>query len=142
VDAELVQLSQEARNAGEAQAVLDAIDNAQSRSALPANRAEEVRTFVIMKEGERIAAVQGNQAAIAYTEEAIGRYGRNSRLDNALRVYRGNRVAELHNSFADLFNGKRYDEAYQLIQTALAEYPDDRRLREDLRLAERAVQNP
>jgi tetratricopeptide (TPR) repeat protein len=141
-DAELVQLSQEAGSAVEAQAVLDAIDHAYSRSILPANRAEEVRTFVILKEGERLAAVQGNQAAIAYTEEAIARYGRSSRLDNALRVYRTNRVAEFHNKFADLFNNKRYDEAYQLIQAALAEYPSDRRLREDLRLAERAMQNP
>jgi tetratricopeptide (TPR) repeat protein len=95
-----------------------------------------------MKEGERLAVAQGNQAAITYTEEAIGRYGRNSRLDNALRVYRTNRIAELHNKFADLFNGKRYDEAYQMIQSALEEYPNDGRLREDLRLAERAVKNP
>jgi tetratricopeptide (TPR) repeat protein len=142
LDAELVQLSQEAGNAGEAQAVLDAIDNALARSALPANRAEEVRTFVILKEGERLAAVQGNLSAIAYIDEAIGRYGRSSRLDNALRTYRNNRVAELHNSFAELYNGKRYDEAYRMIRTALEEYPADRRLRDDLRLAERALQNP
>jgi tetratricopeptide (TPR) repeat protein len=142
LDAELVQLSQEARNAGEAQEVLDAIDDAQARSVLSDSRADEVRTFIILKEGERLAAVQGSQAAIAYTEDAIRRYGRSSRLDNALRVYSANRVAELHNNFADLYNSKRYDEAFRLIRTALEEYPNDRRLREDLRLAERAVQNP
>ena len=51
-------------------------------------------------------------------------------------------IFQFHNHFADLYNGRRYDEAYRLIRTALEEYPNDRRLREDLRLAERAVQTP
>jgi tetratricopeptide (TPR) repeat protein len=142
LDAEIVQLSQEVRSAGDVQAVLDTIDDARSRSALSADRAEEVRTFVILKEGERLAAARGNLAAIAYIEKAIDQYRRSTRLDNALRIYRGNRIAELHNSFADLYNSKRYDEAYRLIQTALEEFPNDRRLREDMRLAEQAALSP
>jgi tetratricopeptide (TPR) repeat protein len=142
LDAELVQSIGRLETAEEILSALRNLDRVQNRSVLPEGRITELRTAILLKEGARLASERGSQAAIAYTEEAIARYGRNSRLENALRVYSANRIAEFHNHFADLYNGKRYDEAYRLILAALEEYPNDRRLREDLRLAERAVQTP
>jgi tetratricopeptide (TPR) repeat protein len=121
-----------------AEAVLRAVANAQGRG-LPDNRAEELRTFVIIKEGERLTAEQGLPAAITYIEAAITRYGRYSRLEEILRIHRSNRVAALHNQFADFFNRQDYEAARQFIQAALEEFPGNRQLSSDLTTAEQAL---
>ncbi|MDR0387640.1 MAG: hypothetical protein LBH57_06345, partial [Treponema sp.] len=74
-----------------------------------------------------------------YIEAAIVRYGRNPRLEDALRVYRSRRVEELHNSFAGLFNRREYESALEFIRAALAEFPGNRRLTADLNLTEQAL---
>jgi tetratricopeptide (TPR) repeat protein len=139
VDAELLKRVSGIRGAEDAEAVLRAIASAADQSTISANRAAELRNFILIKEGERIAAEQGPPAAIAYTEAAIARYGRSARLDDALRVHRSNRVADLHNNFADLFNRREYENAREFIQTALTEFPGNRQLTSDLNLAEQAL---
>ncbi|GHV72825.1 hypothetical protein AGMMS49940_01270 [Spirochaetia bacterium] len=138
LDAELLQRSTGIRTAEEAEAVLLAIDNA--RGVLSENRIRELRDFVILKEGERLSSVGGAREAISYTEAAIARYGRDSQLEKAVSVYRNNRLAELHNAFAALYNRGDYDGAGRFIRTALEEFPGNRNLTQDLNLVERALQ--
>jgi hypothetical protein len=76
---------------------------------------------------------------LAETERAIDRIGSAPKLEEARRVYRNNRIAELHNAVAALFNAKRYPEAGAAAAAALAEFPDDRRLRAAAETAERAL---
>ncbi|MDR1128502.1 MAG: hypothetical protein LBL20_04245 [Treponema sp.] len=140
LDAELLAMANSLGRNNSAAELLDTIDRAARDSRLPAARAAELRDFVIINEGNRLAQTQaGAPSAIAFTEGAIAKYGRNSRLDGALSVHRRNRVADLHNRFARLFNGKNYEEARNHIRRALEEFPADRQLRQDLDLAEQAL---
>jgi hypothetical protein len=139
VDAELLNRIAGIRNAEDAEAVLRTISAAENQSTLPASRAMEMRNFILIKEGERIAMEQGPPAAIAYTEAAIAQYGRDPRLEEALRIHRANRVTDLHNNFASLFNRREYESARDLIRAALTEFPGNRQLAADLNLAERAL---
>jgi tetratricopeptide (TPR) repeat protein len=142
VESELVGLSGRVSGAGNPEAArtaLAAIDAAETRAVLSPARITEIRNFVILTEGERLKNAEGPMAAIAFTEAEIARYGGNSRLDEALRVFRSNRVAALHNAFADLFNHGDYTGAYRAVQAALAEFPGNRQLMSDLTLAEQAI---
>jgi tetratricopeptide (TPR) repeat protein len=139
VDAELMQRSEAVRSAEEAQTVLLSIEDALGRGALAERRAKELRVFIILKEGERLSSAAGQAAALSYIEAALARYGRDTQLENAVRVYRNNRIAELHNAFADLYNRGNYDEAARFIRAALEEFPGNRNLTQDLNLAERAL---
>jgi hypothetical protein len=139
VDSELLKRISRIGGTEDAEAVLRTIAAAEHQSTLSRDRAEEMRNFILIKQGERIAAEQGPPAAIAYTEAAIARYGRNPRLEEALQVHRSNRLADLHNGFANLFNRREYETARQFILTALTEFPGNRQLTADLNRAERAL---
>jgi tetratricopeptide (TPR) repeat protein len=140
LDAELLAMANGLGKTAEAAGILAAIDRAAHDSRLPAARITELRNFVIIGEGNRLAKTQaGGAAAIAYTEEAIAHYGRNVHLDEALKAHRQNRIADLHNRFARLFNSKNYKDALSHIGKALEEFPDNRQLQQDLNLAEQAL---
>jgi hypothetical protein len=139
VDAELLNRISGIRGAEDTEAILRTIAAAENQATISASRAAEMRNFILIKEGERLAAEQGSPAAIAYTEAAIARYGRNPRLDEVLRIYRSNRVAELHNNFAGMFNRQEYESARDFIQAALTEFPGNRQLTLDLNMAEQAL---
>jgi tetratricopeptide (TPR) repeat protein len=141
LDAELMRRAMAAWNGGEAETLLLSIDDALGRGALTARRAGELRSFVVVKEGERLAASEGSPAALGYIEAALAKYGRDAQMEGAVRVYRNNRIAELHNAFADLYNRGDYDGAARLIRSALEEFPGNRNLTQDLNLAERALGN-
>jgi hypothetical protein len=130
LDAELTERVRGIKTAKDAEAAFVLIDRADS--LLPASRVEEFRTFIILNEGKRLAAEQGPEASIAYTEDAIARYGSNGRLRDALRVYQQNRITALHNSFAELFNRRDFDGARRVLRGGLAEYPGNRQLQSDL----------
>ncbi|GHV87752.1 hypothetical protein AGMMS50267_01120 [Spirochaetia bacterium] len=139
LDAELLRRVNALGKTEDAETLLLAIDDVRREALLPANRTEELRNFVILKEGEQLAARQGPLAAIAYTEAAITRYGQNTQLDQALRVHRQNRVAELHNSFATLFNSRDYEAAREHVQNALEAFPGNRQLQSDLSTVEQTL---
>jgi tetratricopeptide (TPR) repeat protein len=139
LDAELTRLTTEIKTLKEAEAALEIIDAIQPRSPpLPGGRIEDLRTFTLLKGGELLAGEKGWQEAAAFIQAAIGRYGSNSRLENTLRVFRANRVTELHNTFAGLYNRGSYDEARAFIRAALEEFPGDRQLTADQRRADQA----
>ena len=140
LDAELMERAEAVWTAGEGQTLLLSIDDAAGRGVLNERRARELRNFVILKEGERLSSAGGAQAAIGHIEAALARYGRDTQLESAARVYRNNRIAELHNAFAELYNRGDYDGAARFIRAALEEFPGNRNLTHDLSLAERALQ--
>jgi tetratricopeptide (TPR) repeat protein len=134
-DAEMVELSAGAGGPEETGAALAAL----AASGLEPARIAELREFVILTEGNRIASERGWQDAIRWLEQALERFGPSSRISNALRIYRSNRSADLHNGFADLYNKQDYRAAREWIQRALAEFPDNRQFATDLELVERAL---
>jgi tetratricopeptide (TPR) repeat protein len=140
IDAELLRQTSLIRTVEDAETSLWAITDAQNTRGLPQARAEEMRTFVLLKEGELLASEEGWQGAIVFLEDAIKQYGRNSQLDNALRVFRSNRTTEIHNQFAAFFNRQRYDDALRIVRDGLAELPGNRQLQSDLTRVEAAIQ--
>jgi tetratricopeptide (TPR) repeat protein len=139
VDAELMQRATAARNSGETPALLLSIDDAMDRDVITERRARELRSFVILKEGERLASSEGVSAALGYLEAALAKYGRDTQMENAIQAYRNKRIADLHNNFAALYNRGDYDGAARHIRSALEEFPGNRNLTQDLNLAERAL---
>jgi tetratricopeptide (TPR) repeat protein len=139
LDAELTRRATAAGSADEAATLLLSIDDAHNRGLLAGRRAVELRNFVILKEGERLSSAEGSPAAIRYIEAALAGYGRDAQLESAVRTYRNNRIAELHNAFAARFNRGDYDEALRFIRAALEEFPENRTLTQDRNLAEKAL---
>jgi hypothetical protein len=140
MDAELVRQTSRIRTVREAEASLGAVNDAENTRGLSPARAGELRTFVLLKEGELLAAEQGWPYAIVFLEGAIKQYGANSQLNNALRIFRSNRAAEIHNQFAALFNRQRYNDALGVVREGLAELPGNRQLQSDLTQVERVIQ--
>jgi tetratricopeptide (TPR) repeat protein len=116
----------------DADAVLAALDNA----GIQAARIKEMRIYALLKKAEFLAKEQGWQAAISFTETAEADYGPDPRFNEHLRVFRTNRVADLHNAFADAYNKKDIEKARTIIAGALEEFPGNRQLLSDKQLME------
>jgi tetratricopeptide (TPR) repeat protein len=134
-DSEMTALTAAARGPEETGAALEIL----AASGLDEARISELRNYMLLTEGNRIAQEKGWPEGIAYLEGALERFGDSPELLSALRVYRLNRVAELHNAFAGLFNNRDYTAAKDRIQEALREFPGDRQLNSDLELVERVL---
>jgi tetratricopeptide (TPR) repeat protein len=139
-DAELLDRASNIKDAGEAESVLAAIDQAEARGLAPAARAEELRTFAIEKTAALLAAPPGRNwpAAIACIAGALEKYGPNRRLEQSLQNYRSNLAADYHNRFAAAWNRKDYAEAERILAEGLELFPDNRRLLADRLTAEKA----
>ncbi|MDR0583333.1 MAG: hypothetical protein LBG57_03170 [Treponema sp.] len=139
LDGELTELSAAVKKAEDAPAALAAIDLAQGRNLLSAERINELRTFVIGKVSSFLSAGRNPDwpAAIAYLEAALEQYGANRQLEQALRTYRSNLAAEYHNHFAEAFNKRNFDDAERILAEALKLFPDNRQLLADQRTVEK-----
>jgi len=102
-------------------------------------RVKEIEVYAWLKETGRIAQAEGWVPAISAVERALAAVGPDKRFAEALRVYRSNRMAELHNAFAAFYNAGRYQEAKEAAATALREFPGETRLKADLNSAEKAL---
>jgi tetratricopeptide (TPR) repeat protein len=147
---EVQELANSVSSADGAAAALAAIDAAlkhpvfssgpqQSSGAANRQVLEKLRIFVLLREGERRADESGEGEAISYLEAAEKQYGGNAQIAQALKVYRNNRIVTFHNEFAGLYNSGKYQEAAEAARQGLAEFPDNRQLKTDLTLAEKAV---
>jgi hypothetical protein len=123
----------------DADAALAALDKAPSSVA--ADKLREMRLFTLIKKSEFIAKEQGWLPAIAFTEAAAAQYGPDPRMDGHLRAYRTNRVADLHNAFADAYNKRDIEKAKAIIGDALIEFPGNRQLLQDRDLADRGLRS-
>ncbi len=138
-EAELVQVTTLASTTEEAERALEIITRTEGRGLISAARITELRNFVLLKEAERRSKASGWQGAITYMESVINRYGSNPQLQNALKTYKSNRVIDLHNQFADLYNARKYEDARLFILNALQEFPGDRQLLSDQSMVEKAL---
>lgn len=125
------------RNPGDGEAALAFLAEAWDR--LPAAHRDEMRTVAILGEAERLSRARDYLAGMNWLKNAVEKYGSNPRLENAMRTLRQNRISELHNEFAALFNKKDYTGARNSIEKALQEFPGEKQLVQDLNLAEKAL---
>jgi hypothetical protein len=125
------------RNPGDAEAALAFLAEAWERF-LPARR-DEMRDVAILGEADRLSRARDYSGGMLWLKNAMEKYGSNARLESAMRTLRQNRVSELHNEFAGLFNKKDYAGAKLFIEKALQEFPGKRQLVQDLNLAEKAL---
>jgi tetratricopeptide (TPR) repeat protein len=127
------------RNPGDALAALAYLSEIGHR--LSPQRLNEMRTKVIIDEANRLTKTTKNSLeAIKWLESAIEKYGANPKVEDALKVFRKNRISELHNAFASLFNKRDYAGAKEAILKALQEFPGDQQLKKDLDMVEKALQ--
>jgi hypothetical protein len=140
-DAELTALSSRISRPEEAGEILAALDKAAADKRLAPERARELRSFVILKTAELLAAAPNRDwlAAIAWLESSIARYGSDPRLEQEIRNFSSNRAADFHNRFAAAYNKRNYDEAEAILREGLAEFPGNRQLQNDRTAVERAA---
>lgn len=138
-EAEIAEQLNAIKNPGEAEAVLVRLDAAGER--LPGKILAEMRITAVLKEAERLGRAGDWRGALDWTGAAVERYGADGRLESARRTFRQNRIGELHNGFAALYNKKDLAGAKTFIEKALKEYPGERLLVQDQAAVERALGN-
>ncbi|MDR2808363.1 MAG: hypothetical protein LBB43_05065 [Spirochaetaceae bacterium] len=129
VERDLIQKLNAVRTLHDAEAALLAINEA--ATVLAPSRIAELRNSFLVQEANLVMQEKGLHEAIIFAESVLAQYGRNTVLERNLQAYRSNRVAELHNRFADLWNSGNRSGAYAFIQDALREFPDNRQLQQD-----------
>jgi hypothetical protein len=102
-------------------------------------RREEMRTVAILAEASRLGKARDWAGGMRWLSGAIEQYGANAKLETTLRDMRKNRVSELHNEFATLYNKRDYAGAKTFVQKSLEEFPNEKQLLDDLDLAEKAL---
>ncbi|AEF80115.1 hypothetical protein [Leadbettera azotonutricia] len=136
-ETDIVRLVNAVKTMKDVDAALAALDKAPS--SIAADKLKEMRIFTLIKKSEFIAKEQGWFEAIVFAEEAQAAYGADPRMDEHLRAYRTNRVADLHNAFADAYNGRDIEKARTIIRDALNEFPGNRQLIQDRELVDRGL---
>ena len=137
LEAEVADRVNSIRREGDAGKALDFI--AQNWERLPHARREEMRYTAILAEADRLGKARDWQGGIRYLAGAIELYGSNARLQGVYSTMRQNRVSELHNEFAVIFNKRDYSGAKASVEKSLLEFPGDKQLLQDLVLAEKAL---
>ena len=139
LDAELFALADSITDVAQGDKTVAAIDDARSSGRIDGNRAKELLTFAVQKTASVLSASPGRDwlAAINYIEKAVARFGANSELDRALEGYRGNRATDFHNRFANAWNKGNTEEAMQILDAGLAEFPSNRRLLQDKEMVQK-----
>jgi len=125
------------RKPGDVEAALDFL--AEKWEQLHPARRDEMRTVAILGEAERLGKTRDWAGAIRWLNSAMEKYGSNAKMETTLKALRQNRVSELHNQFAALFNKKDYAGAKAFIEQSLREFPGERQLVQDLALVEKAL---
>lgn len=133
-DAELVALA-EGRDPAALTAALAAQRGAK---VLPEKRLREIEIYARMLDLDRISRAEGWAAAYAASQAALSDLGSDPQLEAARRTFRANRIAELHNAIARLYNSGAYAEAKASALAASAEFPEEGRFKTLADAAERA----
>jgi len=133
IDTELLGNANRIRTAAEGDAVINAIVEALSRDSIPKSRAAELLTFAVLKTAEALSAAPARdwRSAKNYIENAIAQFGTNREFEQALKTYKDNLAADYHNRFAAAWNRRNFDEAENILNEGLTEFPDNRQLLTD-----------
>ncbi|MCL2762111.1 MAG: hypothetical protein FWD36_02740 [Treponema sp.] len=138
IEAEIANHINTIRNPGDAEAALASLATMGDR--LPPQRRNEMQTTAILAEVSRLGKARDWTGSIQWLESALQKYGSNAKLETTLRTMRQNKIGELHNEFAALFNKKQYEQAKAAIEKALQEFPDNQQLLKNLETVEKALQ--
>jgi len=125
------------RNPGDAETALAFLAGVWER--LPPEYRDELRVAAVLFEADRLGKARNWTGGLRWLAGAIEKYGANTELESALRVFKQNRVNQLHNEFAALFNKRNYAGAKASIEKSLQEFPGERQLVQDLALVEKAL---
>jgi len=138
-DADLLNKANTFKTAAEGSDVISAIEQARANGKINDKRAAELLNYTILKIASYLCAPPDKdwRTAIRYLEGAVAKYGTNRELDQAIRTYKGNIVADYHNRFAAEWNKKNYAEAERIINEGLAEFPGDRQLLADKQMLDK-----
>jgi len=133
VDADLFNRANNFKTPDEGNDLIFAIEKARANGRLPEKRTSELLTYTIQKTAMSLCAPPGKdwRAAIHYLENAISKYGPNRELEQSLRTYKANLIADYHNRFAAEWNKKNYAEAERILNEGLVEFPNDKQLLSD-----------
>jgi len=129
-DAELLYRANNIKTDTEANEIINAAETARNNGKIDEGRSREIITFTVQKAAALLCAPPGRnwRAAIIYIENALSRFGANRDLEQNLKIYRDNLVADYHNRFATEWNKRNYAEAERILNEGLAEFPDNRQL--------------
>jgi tetratricopeptide (TPR) repeat protein len=133
VDADLLYRANTFKTSAEGDEIIANIEQARNNGRLTEKRASELITYVIQITAKSLCAapLKDWRAAIRDLENALSKYGANRELEQALQTYNGNLATDYHNRFAAEWNRKNFEEAERVLDEALAEFPNDRRLLND-----------
>ena len=99
----------------------------------------EYSVMLYVSHAEELAENEDFLGAELRIRAAIDTLGPDSRLIKARNVYLHNYAVGIHNSFASLFNSQDYAAAMELVQGALAHYPENTILQGDLTSVKRVI---
>ncbi|MDR1127063.1 MAG: hypothetical protein LBL06_02920 [Treponema sp.] len=134
---ELSQIVNGLKTITEAEEALALLNDRETVAVIGEERVTQMRNVILVNEANFISKEQGWVAAIRFSEEAIAVYGRNRVLEQNLQTFRNNRGVEIHNQFAVFWNKGLRDEARELLEEGLQELPNDTRLLNDWKTANR-----
>lgn len=109
-----------------------AVEEARASGILDARKRVELLEFLYGTEANAVAKHSGWLAGIRVIEEGLARVPGSAVLASARRIFRSNWTAQTHNSFATLFNARRFEEAAKVLEEGLALDPGNPTLRKDL----------
>jgi len=133
-DAELLNSADRISSIDDGNNVISAIERSLANGKLNSKRAVELITYAVQKTALQLCAAPGRdwRSAINYIESKLNRFGANSELEQSLRTYRNNLATEFHNRFAAEWNKRNFDEAENILNKGLAEFPSDQQLLADM----------
>ncbi|MDR1218000.1 MAG: hypothetical protein LBK73_00130 [Treponema sp.] len=133
---ELVGFVNSLRTQADAEYALSLLGDHDVISFIGEKKSVEIRNAILNQEAVFISREQGLAAAIQFTEAVLATYGRIPTLEQNLEVFRNNYAGELHNNFASLWNSGKKNEARVFLREALRQFPNNRLLLNDLKIAE------
>jgi tetratricopeptide (TPR) repeat protein len=130
LDTELLAGANRIRSASDGDDVATAIVQAAANGRIDEDRAAELLTFAVMRTASVLSAAPRRDwlAAIDYLQNAIASFGSNNEWEGALQTFKGNRAADFHNRFAAAWNRRNFDEAMNILNEGLLEFPTNRQL--------------
>ncbi len=118
---------------------LSALESAYAQRTIQEAAYKNYARYLYSKEAARIAKQNGFFEAGRFLLELKGNSASDAILKEQGMVYIKNHIAQVHNTFADLYNAKRFEEARSFIEKALSQLPDEETFKRDLQFLNKTV---
>lgn len=110
------------------------LDEIAGKGFLSQDKWADYTLYGITKEAERLVGTEGWLQAYLFVKNAPSGIQEKQKYRQLLENIKGNFVVVTHNSFADLFNAGKYDDAEKAVLKGLSLLPDNRTFLADLQL--------